>query len=311
MNMRMKKWFRRLRFLSVFILIIVIAGVIWYHIPVKMIDGNDAHKITEIYLFDGNSGREMTFSDRDAVSFIVEELKDVRFKRDGLALGLGTSYHLKFMTDTGVVESQFILQTSVKVKKGIFFYTLWDDSKNFNALDVYLGKMLDWSQNETEPFPAPPQSKDFKVPNLPESDLLKSLYPLDTSQITLYFDRGEEGGYLTEDLSAQIDIGEVIENLKYSDLQAVVPADEQECEPFLYIDFHNGTVWACAEEPYYVWLGNQLAIEKDAGGNIISCTLSGDSIGPYGVKTAELSMYLSEWGDRMIYPSLWEKHESD
>jgi hypothetical protein len=311
--MSMKKRSKKLLFILAFILIVLIVGIVWYQIPTKLLRGNSS-TIAEIYLFDGDTGREMIVSDPDAVSFIVGELQDVCFKRDGLALGFGTSYHLQFITDTGRTKAQFIIQTSRQVKKGILFYTLSDESENLKALRVYLEKLLDWSLTDTGTIPAPPQDEDFQIPDLPVGDELKELYPFDTNQITFYLDTSDSDTgeiYLTYNLLDQTEIDEVLENLSYSKLNLIAPANQSDCEPYLFIDFHNDTVLACSENPTYIWFGDQLTIETDENGNIISCALSGDYIGPYVVGDEELSIYLSSWATKILTPELWDRIYGD
>ena len=160
------------RYFFIALIVIVIGVIIWYNVPVKLLPKN-VDSIAEIHLKDGNTGREMTISNSTAVHFIVEELNGIYFKRDGLALGFGTSYRLSFISGDMSIKSEITIQTGKQAKKGIFFYKPLDDTQDLIALSVYLQKVLSWMQNGEEEFPTPPQNEDFIVPDLPSDELLK------------------------------------------------------------------------------------------------------------------------------------------
>lgn len=274
---------------AIALIIIVFAFFVWYNIPVKLLPEN-VDAIAEIYLKDGNTGQEVTISNSEAVHFIVESLHDVYFKRDGLALGVGTSYRLTFISNDMRIKSKIIIQTGREVKKGIFFYTLLDDTQDLTALSVYFQKILSWKQNEDNNFPEPPQNEDFQIPNQPPEELLKKTYSLNTDQIDYYIK--SEDGWISKSISDQDSIDNIIEELSFSSLSAVAPAKQFMCEPSLYVDFNNGTVLACTESPSYIWIGHQIVTEQDENKGI---SFYGESIGPYGVEDPELSKFLLQW----------------
>lgn len=260
---------------------------VWYNIPVKLLSRN-ADTITKINLRDGNTGRKATISDSEAVRFIVEALRDVSFNRDGLALGVGTSYRLSFVSDNGIPNSELVIQTGRDVKKGIFFYTLSDDTQDLVALSAYLEKILCWSQSEDKGFPEPPRSEDFQIPDLPTGELLQKDYSLNTDQIDYYI--RSEDRWISKSVSDRDDIDTIIGEIDFLSLNAIAPAKQFSCEPSLYVDFNNGTVLACAESPSYIWFGHQIVTGQDEG-----ISFRGEHIGPYGVVDAEFSNFLLQW----------------
>lgn len=268
--------------------IIIVSGLlVWYNLPVKLLP-RSADTITKINLRDGNTGRKATISDSEAIRFIVGALHDVSFKRDRLALGVGTSYRLSFVSGNGRAEPELVIQTGRDVKKGIFFYTLLDDTQDLVALSVYLEKILCWAQSEDKNFPEPPQSEDFLIPDLPTGELLQKNYSLNTDQIDYYVRSND--GWISKSISDLDEIDHIIAKLNFSSIRAIAPAKQFSCEPSLYIDFNNGTVLACAEVPSYIWFGHQIVTGQDAG-----VSFRGEYIGPYGVVDSELSMFLLDW----------------
>lgn len=78
----MKK--RKIIALCIFLLA-VIAGIIWYKMPVHF-TGMNSDEVVEIVIFDGSSGKTLHITERMEIETIIDNLNSVKMRRDGIIL---------------------------------------------------------------------------------------------------------------------------------------------------------------------------------------------------------------------------------
>ena len=104
------------------VLLCLIAFFIWYLTPKKMTRA-DTDSVAKIYLFDGNSGLETTFTEKEDIEYIISTLHSTEYRAKRPALILGTTFHLYFYDENGELLDHMILMHSKLIYKGIWFYT--------------------------------------------------------------------------------------------------------------------------------------------------------------------------------------------
>lgn len=130
----MKESTGRKSYIALFtILIIIAAALIWYFIPTSFLKDIDASEIYSISVRDGNSGINFVIEDREDIAYIVGNIQERRFKKDGISLyRMGTAFDLSFCDEDGKILSEFIVNSYNVIRKDPFFYVS-DDNMNINA----------------------------------------------------------------------------------------------------------------------------------------------------------------------------------
>lgn len=77
-----KKW---LFTLIIFILVIG-CGVVWYMMPSHFLNNVSVDDIKFIHVVNGNNGSNYTIGDKEQVSYIVENIQNISFKKRGISL---------------------------------------------------------------------------------------------------------------------------------------------------------------------------------------------------------------------------------
>lgn len=114
----------------------------------------EAEKVERIELFDGNTGRALSVTDRGQIERIVSMTRALELRRRGVSLGYtGYSYRVTFEPSGG----SFILNSDDTVRKDPFFYEIKDGT----ALYAYIGGLY----GETVPDE---RKSAFLDPNAPQ-----------------------------------------------------------------------------------------------------------------------------------------------
>ena len=58
------------------VLILLVGIAVWYHAPIDLMD-LDADEVTEIVVFNGNSGKTTHIEDKEQIQHIIGNLNDV------------------------------------------------------------------------------------------------------------------------------------------------------------------------------------------------------------------------------------------
>lgn len=121
---------KRLPFLFFFIAIIVV-GVIWYPIPVDLMDADPA-QVSEIEIFNGNTGDSVQITDAEVITHIIENLNGVTLKRRGISFGYtGYHYRVTITLSSGAAAGRwknFYINSESTVRKDPFFYSTTEDA---------------------------------------------------------------------------------------------------------------------------------------------------------------------------------------
>lgn len=100
----------------------VLCSVIWWFSPKHFLKNVKADEISCIEVFNGNDGNRFTITDKNDISFILENIKSVSMGKDSIALGMGTTYNLRFMNSSGDEIDKFIIMSPETIKSGIVLY---------------------------------------------------------------------------------------------------------------------------------------------------------------------------------------------
>lgn len=122
---------------AVIVLVFVLAGLIWFE-PVQMISVSP-EEVSYIHDFDRTRGIQVDITDRTQIKHIVENLSGIVFQREKIAAGFGLSHDLTFYGENNKVLATFVVQTTDKVKRGMFFYI-----DKTNSIDcAYLDEIIE------------------------------------------------------------------------------------------------------------------------------------------------------------------------
>lgn len=113
---------KKTKIILIIIAIIIIGSVAWWFIPTYFLKGVDYKEIATIEVFNGNDGNKFNITNTDDIAYISENIKSVPMKKDSIALGMGTTYNLRFLNSNGQEIDKFIIMNSSTIKNGIIFY---------------------------------------------------------------------------------------------------------------------------------------------------------------------------------------------
>ncbi len=106
-------------------LVLAVAGVVvWIVLPKHLLKDVEASEVSRIEVFDRTAGRTFVIRNPEQIAYIVENLKSVSVKWDGLALGYtGMVYSITLFDAKDVSYSETMtLATDNRVIEGFSFY---------------------------------------------------------------------------------------------------------------------------------------------------------------------------------------------
>ena len=105
------------------ILVIVLAALFWLASPKVFLKEIDPMDVSQIQVFDGNTGESFFITDMESITHIVETVQRVKMKRTGLSIGyMGYRFRLEFLDKNGKRLSRFILNSATVIRQDPFFY---------------------------------------------------------------------------------------------------------------------------------------------------------------------------------------------
>ncbi len=129
------------------ILIVIIAiasGVIWWNSPVYFLDGED---VEYIEVFNGSNGKKYAIEDKEAVTYIVNNIANTKLKKRKISLGyLGFGFKLSFFNEAGKEIEDLIINGEGNIRKDPFFY----ESKTGGLCFEYLWEIEQGISSEIE-----------------------------------------------------------------------------------------------------------------------------------------------------------------
>ncbi len=103
--------------------ILVLAVFLWFVSPVTFLKGTDAEDIGYILLFDGNTGEELKIDRQKDISHIVENVRSIPVKREGIAfLNMGYRFRMTFFDPDGAELTQFTINAEDTIRGEFFYY---------------------------------------------------------------------------------------------------------------------------------------------------------------------------------------------
>lgn len=132
----MKK--KRLFIIPAGLVFIVLAGFIWWRMPVTFLANVSAGEVASIEVMDGNSGRQFAITEVEDISYIVANIQQNTMKKWQPSLGyMGYSYQMTFLNAAGHKIAKFVLNSNDTIRKDPFFYC----NKTAGLCYDYLGEL--------------------------------------------------------------------------------------------------------------------------------------------------------------------------
>lgn len=121
----------------VILFVLMIAGVIWYKMPVDFVDVS-SDEVLEIVIFNGSSGEELHITERDEVEHIIESLNTVKMQRRGVSsFHKGYSFRTTIYLTNGEEAdgwNNFIINANDTIRKDPFFYEVIEGNTDYDYI---------------------------------------------------------------------------------------------------------------------------------------------------------------------------------
>ncbi len=92
------------------------------YVPRKIV-AIESSKVSSIKIFDGNTGRTITITDRESIDHIIDNLKNIKFRKDKWSFGyMGYSFNTTIYKSDGTVYKEFIINSTDTIRRDPFFY---------------------------------------------------------------------------------------------------------------------------------------------------------------------------------------------
>lgn len=141
-TMHTNKWFagwKRITILISIVVIVLAVFAIWYHTPIDLMD-LASDEVSEIEVFDGNTGKSIHITDATQIAKIIDNLNDVKLKREKLSVGyMGYRFVITIYLSDGSPAggwNDFIINSSDTIRKNPFFYTVVEGSIDYDYIDA-------------------------------------------------------------------------------------------------------------------------------------------------------------------------------
>lgn len=134
----MKK--KKLWIILLIIAVVAIAAAVWYFTPSHFMSRVDANDILYIDIFNGNNGGTYKIKNPEDISYIVDNIQSISFKKSGISVGnKGYRYRMTFFDTKGNVIDRFIINSHDTIRKDPFFY---HDESDSLCVDYIEDKMI-------------------------------------------------------------------------------------------------------------------------------------------------------------------------
>lgn len=122
------------------IAIIVFSGVIWWNVPTFIINISPS-KVSEIKIFDGNTGKAIIITDTTDIEHIINNLNEISVKKERISFGvMGYSFRTTIYKTNGSVYKEFIINSSNTIRKDPFFYRDISGSIDYDYIQNLIDK---------------------------------------------------------------------------------------------------------------------------------------------------------------------------
>ena len=107
----------------VVLVILVVAGFIWWKLPVKFLNGLDAKDIDRIEVMDRTTGNEFVIKAKEDISYIVTNIQNIEMDKHKLSIGyMGTRFDMSFYDKSNNLIDEFIINADDAIRKDPIFY---------------------------------------------------------------------------------------------------------------------------------------------------------------------------------------------
>ncbi len=121
--------------------IVVISGVIWYISPLDLIQLNP-EDVLEISIFDGNTGTSLHITEKEDITYIINNLNVVKLKRKKVSTGYtGYSFKTTIYLNNGEEAdgwNNFIINSKDTIRKDPFFYNVVEGSIDYQYIKTLI-----------------------------------------------------------------------------------------------------------------------------------------------------------------------------
>ena len=128
-------------FASIAVILLVIF-VIWFSATIDLMN-LDSNEVSEIVVFNGNTGKETHITDESQIENIINNLNDVKMKRWQPSVGyMGYSFKMTiYLADGKKADgwNDFIINSGDTIRKDPFFYTIVESGIDYD----YIGSIVD------------------------------------------------------------------------------------------------------------------------------------------------------------------------
>lgn len=100
----------------------VLGSTIWWFFPKHFLKNVKCEEIASIEVFNGNDGNQFIITDKNDIAFILDNIKSVSMEKDGVSMGMGTSYNLRFLNKKRNEIDKFIIMSPTTIRSGLIFY---------------------------------------------------------------------------------------------------------------------------------------------------------------------------------------------
>lgn len=118
---------KRKRVITVIIAIPIVLLLLYpfTFLPHKLIN-IDPSNVSKIYIFDGNTGYDLEIKDASDINHIINNLNEVTFKKEKLAVGyMGYSFSTTIYDHNGKIIKELIINSDDTIRyKGFFYRTV-------------------------------------------------------------------------------------------------------------------------------------------------------------------------------------------
>ena len=104
------------------LVVVIVSAAIWWNSPTYFLKRTTPEDISKIEVFNGNNGDSFEVIDSEDISFIVEHIQQVPMKKEKIAMGMGTTYNLRFYDESGEEKEFFIINSKNSIRDGVMFY---------------------------------------------------------------------------------------------------------------------------------------------------------------------------------------------
>ena len=103
--------------IGILALLLMICGLAWWFLPVRFLRGVAPEEVVTVQVCNGNNGHEFEITDANAISYLVKEIQQIAFQKEGFAAEVPIWYQLTFFNKSGEKIVTFGVQNTNLMRK--------------------------------------------------------------------------------------------------------------------------------------------------------------------------------------------------